>query len=61
MVAPITARSPAGQPPGRYRERSRAEYAAGRNVSFDADEHTAQTVAGDVSWLGGHKIDRCGL
>jgi hypothetical protein len=27
----------------------------------DADEHAAQTVVGDVSWLGGHEIERCGF
>ena len=53
MVAPITARSPTGQPPGRYRERSRAEYAAGRNVILDADETHGENLVGDVrGWAG---------
>ena len=53
MVAPITARSPAGQPPGRYRERSRAEYAAKRNVSL-IPTNTWRKPRRDVSWLDGH-------
>jgi hypothetical protein len=63
---PITARSPAGQPPGRYRASeagclARCTSRFERNVILDADEHAAQTVVGDVSWLGGHEIERCGF
>ena len=44
----MTARSPAGQPPERYRERSRVFSSVykpvGKNVILDADEHAGQTV-----------------